>query len=97
MQELGLTWNRTMRMWWLLAWRMVVGGAIFGALAGALGALISIFTDLLEYADVFGGILGYIAGVGWSTFVVRMMLRKKYADFRVALVPISLIDDYPER
>ena len=30
MHELELTWDRTMRMWWLLVWRMVVGGAILG-------------------------------------------------------------------
>jgi hypothetical protein len=96
MQELELTWNRTMRMWWLLVWRMVVGGAILGLFAGALGALVSIFSDLIEYASEFGAVFGYIAGVAWSPFVLRMMLRKKYGDFKLALVPLALTDDYPK-
>jgi hypothetical protein len=76
---------------------MVLGGAVLGLIAGAVGAVVSIYSDLVEYADVFGGVFGYIAGVAWSPFVLRMMLRKKYGDFRLALVPLSLTDDYPER
>jgi hypothetical protein len=97
MRELELTWSRTICMWWLLVWRMVVGGAVLGFFAGAVGAVVSIYSDLLEYAATFGAVFGYIAGIAWSPFVLRMMLRKKYGDFRLALVPLALTDDYPER
>jgi len=59
MRELELAWNRTMCMWWLLVWRRVVGGAVLGFFAGAVGAVVPIYSDLLEYAATFGAVFGY--------------------------------------
>jgi hypothetical protein len=33
--------------------------------------------------------LGPVVGIVWATFVVRMALRKKYAGFRIALIPTA--------
>ena len=58
--------------------------------------MISIWSDLIEYASDFGAVFGYIAGVAWSPFVLRMVLRRKYVDFKLVLVPLALTDDYPK-
>jgi len=66
----------------------MIGGAIFGSILGGLGGFIVGVAGIVQYAALVGGILGYVAGTVWSMFVVRMMLRKKYSGFRLALVPV---------
>jgi hypothetical protein len=87
MQELELTWKRVIAVWWLVAWRgtlgavllAVAGGAVDGAFAGAMGATPkAVFWTL----QIITGVLGII----WMMFVVRMALRKRYSDFRLAAV-----------
>jgi len=41
----------------------------------------------LETISTTASAVGALSGIVWSTFVVRMALRKKYGDFRLALVP----------
>lgn len=87
MQELELTWKRIIAVWWLLTWRGALGsvllgaagGAIDGAFAGAMGATPKAVAWTLE---IIIGVLGII----WILFVVRMALRKRYSDFRLAAV-----------
>jgi hypothetical protein len=38
---------------------------------------------------LFNSVLGPVVGIVWATFVVRMALRKKYAGFRIALIPTA--------
>src|SRR5215469_337191 len=78
MQELDLTWHRTMRMWWFFVWRGFVGGVIICAIAG-----------FPQFSPLVAKVVGYPAGVVWSLFVLRMMVRKKYSDFSLALVPVA--------
>jgi hypothetical protein len=42
------------------------------------------------------GFFGYFIGLIWSIFVLRMMFRKKYSDFRLAPIPTTPADDYPD-
>ncbi len=79
-EELELTWARFGKLAWLFCWRFVVLGAVGGILA----------TYLLS---LFGnpGPPG-IAAIVWIPIVLlclRMMLRKRYQDFRVALISTS--------
>ena len=44
MNEAELTWNRSMRVWWLIVWRTMVGCVVLGAIVGAvLGIIIALF------------------------------------------------------
>jgi hypothetical protein len=87
MQELQLTWKRVIAVWWLVAWRgtlgslvlAVAGGALDGAFAGAMGGTPKAVFWTLNIAT---GVLSII----WMMFVVRMALRKRYSDFRLAMV-----------
>ncbi len=90
MQELDPTWGRVMSVWWLLAWRTMVGAVLLG------GAVVFVFGAITALADwpadkiqSVSAVLGGVIGALWGIVVVRMALKKQYGDFRIALVPIS--------
>ena len=88
MQELEITWPRSMSIWWLLLWRGAVGGLVIGFILGFIIGLVGALAGWpIEAISVASTLVSGLAGVVWSMFVVRMALRKKYGDFRLALVP----------
>ncbi len=88
MQELEASWPRVLRVWWLIVWRGALGGFVFGGIAGfVLGFVGAIAGVSMEMIQLGSGILGLVIGLGWALLVVRMALRKRYGDFRLALVP----------
>jgi F420-0:gamma-glutamyl ligase-like protein len=86
MQELEITRQRVLSVWWC-AWGRGMVGAILGG--GVLGFLIGFFNALLKLGlpDALPGIVGAILGIVWSFVVIRMALRKQYKEFRIVLVP----------
>jgi hypothetical protein len=90
MQELEITWERVMRVWWLIAWRGLLGGWI---LAVALAFLIGEAGGRLGFdfptVAAIATALSCLAGLTWGLFVVKMALKKKYEKFRLALVAKS--------
>jgi hypothetical protein len=90
MQELEITWNRVMPVWWLIVWRGLLGGWI---LAVALAFLIGEAGGRLgfDFATVAATAttLSWLAGLTWGLVVVRMALKKNYKEFRLALVAKS--------
>ena len=88
MQELEFTWGRSMRVWWLMIWRGAVGGVVFGVVVGAItGVVIGTLEGSIQTITIVSAALGYIVGIVWSVFVVRMALAKRYKEFRIALIP----------
>jgi ABC-type uncharacterized transport system permease subunit len=88
MKELELTWPRVLRVWWLFMWRAVLGGFVFGGIAGfVLGFFGALAGMTMETIQLFSGALGLLIGIGWAIMVVRMALGKRYGDFRIVLVP----------
>jgi integral membrane sensor domain MASE1 len=88
MQELEVTWQRVLSVWWLIVWRAALGGAILGAMIGAvLGFIEGMIGVSTQTITLSSGAAGALANLIWSLFVVRMALRKKYGEFRLALVP----------
>ncbi|MEE8530759.1 MAG: hypothetical protein V3S34_00925 [Hyphomicrobium sp.] len=90
MQELDPTWGRVMSVWWLLAWRTMVGAVLLG------GAVVFVFGAITALADwpadkiqSVSAVLGGVIGALWGIVVVSMALKKRFGDFRIALVPIS--------
>jgi hypothetical protein len=87
MEELEPTWNRVLAVWWLIFWRSLVGsvviGAIVGFIFGFVAAMLGISQTVIQQgASLLGGLVGLV----WSLLVVSMALKKKYGDFRIALV-----------
>ena len=90
MQEREITWKRVASVWWLIAWRGLLGGWILAValafLIGEAGGRLGLdFPTVAAIATT----LSSLAGLAWSFFVVKMALEKKYEDFRLALVAKS--------
>ena len=90
MQELEPSWERSTAIWWLLLWRGAVGGMLLGMVVGFIegfiGAMLHASPTVISSV---ASLTGAAVGIVWSLFVVRMALRKKYRDFRIALVPVG--------
>jgi hypothetical protein len=90
MQELEITWERVVPVWWLIVWRGLLGGWI---LAVALAFLIGEAGGRLgfEFSTVaaIATTLSSLVGLAWGLLVVRMALKKNYKEFRLALVAKS--------
>jgi hypothetical protein len=92
MQEIELTWVRIVKMWWLMLWRGLliilpvsfVAGATIGAVSVILNAPFAHDPAKMRLA---GQIAGMLVSIPVYLLVLRMALRKKYRDFRLAAVP----------
>ena len=88
MPELDITWGRVIRVWWLIAWRGVLGAFLFGASFGFIVGVVGAVTRTTgPVTAAIAGVGGGLIGVLWAIMVVRMALRKQYGEFRLALVP----------
>ena len=82
--------THVIRIWWFLTWR----GALLGFLAG--GAIGFILGFALAFANVpqqtagqIFPIAGYLAGTAVFAWVVSMLLKKSFSDFRIVLKPLD--------
>ena len=84
MEELKVTWTRAAKVWWSLAWRMVV----FGTLAGLVMALIlwGVLGDA-EEIELYSQLLGYLLSVPIGIWVVHTVLTREFGEYRIVLVP----------
>ena len=97
MQELELTWERLLAMWWLFMWRGGIGGFLIGSVLGFIVGAITgvVYVSVAGHADVpaiqkaariAALIVSLPSGLLWGVYVLRMMLKKQYRGFRIALV-----------
>jgi len=96
MQELELTDGRIVRVWWLLTWRSFAGAFVGGFVISFVIHFGIGFFNKVSGATLDGGFIVWLFNALWMFFwqfiVVRMMLRKHYKGFRLAIVA----DDVPE-
>jgi hypothetical protein len=86
--ELEVTWQRVARIWWLIVWRAMLGGLLIGVILGFIIGFIEGLIGLsLQTISISGAVAGWLGGLPWGLVVVRMALRKRYNDFRLALAP----------
>lgn len=86
MQEVELTAQRLLSIWWLIVWRSAVGGALLGFVVGALAGIVVGVAGHAEMGKLAGAYAGLIVWPFWSLLIVHMALRKRYRDFRVVLL-----------
>jgi hypothetical protein len=84
------TFERTLSIWWLLAWRGTICGALMGELLGAvIGVVWYALHGSPQNLQMVSSIAGSLIGLTWGFVVLRMALRKNYSGFRIALVPVA--------
>jgi hypothetical protein len=87
MQELEATWGRILRVWWLIFWRGIVGGAVLGGVGGIIAGVVCSAIGHVEQARLAASVVGGLLSVPWGVLVTRMALTTNYGGFRIALVP----------
>ncbi len=90
MEELEVTWERAVTVWWCVAWR----SALFGFLGAlAIGLVITFFGGALHLDPRFIHrllrLVGIVAGAGAAVWSVKHVLAKKFRDFRIVLAPLD--------
>jgi fumarate reductase subunit D len=89
-QELEPTRQRAISVLWLLYSRGFIGAAIIGIAVHLIIGLIGGFAGVNEQAVEFtSAIVGTLFGFAWVIVVLQMALRKRYRDFRLALIPLD--------
>jgi hypothetical protein len=85
---LEVTWFRAMKVWWSLGWRAILFGALAGGVAGFVIGLLGAAAGVpSEQISRYGGLAGIAVGIPVGIWVVRIVLRKSWSDFRIVLVP----------
>jgi hypothetical protein len=92
--ELAVTWPRTLRVWWALAWRSFLAiplagaiGCVVGFVMGFLGPLLHVDPRHVMLAIQLvtipmGAAIGVLVGL-WAT---RAVLKKPFREFRITLI-----------
>lgn len=88
--EVEVTWGRVVKVWWSLVWRGLALGMLagFGAgfiigFAGAIGGMSR------ESIALYSMLAGGAAGIPVGMWVLKGVLRKRFSDFRLALISTS--------
>ena len=77
MQELDPTWGRVMSVWWLLAWRTMVGAVLLGgAVVFVFGAIAALENWHADKIQMVSSVLGAVIGVLWAIVVAALMSRR---------------------
>lgn len=88
MEELEITWLRATKIWWSLIWRGLLYGLLFGILISIplSMATAALGLDQVQAERVIQNITG-ACGLLLGIWVLKIVLGKKYSDFRIVLVP----------
>ncbi len=88
MDKIEVTWSYAIRIWWSLAWRVVVFGGLasflLGLLIGAIGAATGVQTDVIQ---TWGEIGGMLVSIPVGIWVVKVILTRDFPKYRLLLVP----------
>jgi hypothetical protein len=86
MQEVELTAQRLLSIWWLILWRGSIGGAVLGVIAGGIIGFVLTIAGHPELVSVAASLASFAVAPFWGLLVVHMSMKKKYGDFRIVLV-----------
>lgn len=87
MQDVEPSWDKVLRIAWLLTWRGLIGGLVIGFLLGYVIDLGLGFALGQVLDRTAGAALKLVVLLVWWPFVVRMALKRRYRDFRIVLIP----------
>ena len=86
-QELDITLRRTAVLWRAFFWRSLVVGSDCGLAIGAVvGGIVGLFNGSTQTARSIGSAMGIVGGILGSFVAIRVVLKKRFSEFRVALI-----------
>ena len=90
MEELEVTWERALTVWWSLAWRSALIGflvaLVIGVAVGLLGRVLHLDP---RFVSRLLRLTGIICGVAAAIWAMKHVLAKKFKDFRIVLLPVD--------
>lgn len=82
-----VTWKRVVKVWWSLVWRYLLYSTLVGVGIGfILGLVLAIVGAFPEVIAKICGITGLVFAIPVSIVVTRIVLKKRYSDFKIALI-----------
>ena len=90
---LEVTWSRAVRIWWGLAWRSGLYGLAAGLVLRLAGQFACQYFGVFDESDTAATLFGSLSGVIVSLFVMKHVLKKRYAKFSIFLVDNADIDE----
>lgn len=84
----AMTWQQVFRVWWLLAWRGLLGLIVIG---GAVGYVVGLALNSIgasqDVVKVISTLIGLAVYLFWGLVIVRMAINKTYRDFKLTFTP----------
>lgn len=74
------------RVWWAIIWRSSLFGFLAGSLLGGIAGFVLNVLGYGRFGAVAGGLAGAIANFVISFFVIRHVLAKQFAGFKLVVV-----------
>lgn len=94
--EVEITWKRTLPIWWAYFWRNIMAvvasimvGSFVGLIIGFILDVMGIWNDTM---NVVCRIIGTVIGLAFSVVPMKMILGKKFGNYRLVLVSADVID-----
>ena len=88
--ELTPTWGRVVRIWWAYLWRNLIAIVVVMILGGILGAILGFIMGAigipLNIIKIVSGFIGGVFGLGASIVPIKMIVGKKFKEFRLIIV-----------
>ena len=81
MQEVEVTWGRSIKVWWSLAWRWLIFLVVV--------VLVSVAALMFPSGQIVGQIsiiFPYVVVIPMSIWIVKLVLGTAYSDFRLVLL-----------
>lgn len=90
MTEVDITWGRAIRVWWAYLWRSLIAIVLAGIAGFVAGFIIGFVMGSLGIQpatiQVFATTAGLLIGLAFSIPPMKMILGKRFGDFRLVLV-----------
>ena len=86
MEEIELTLEKTMPIWWAFAWRAVLVSMLAGFVLGAIGGFIVGVAGSPQLGGAVGSLLGFFASIPVSIWALKAAMSKTYGNYAVVLV-----------
>ena len=87
MNELKVTWNHALKVWWSIVWRALlfcsIAGFVAGFVVGFFGANGGVNRETIT---ILSALAGAIVGVPVGIWVIKIVLQKRFSGFRLALI-----------